>query len=211
MMASARIRSHLSGILCIWLALTLTACHSSSPIEAKSPPDVQSTSAASPQPPATILIIRHAEKPTEGDPDLSTEGYARAQILLKDFIPPGVRPDLPPPQFIFAAAPSTHSNRSALTVIPLAGALNLLIDQDFKDHKYADLASELLSGKYAGKVVLISWHHGKIPQLAAALGATPPYNPWPDQQFDRIWKIDYINGKATLQDLPYEIAPAASR
>jgi hypothetical protein len=212
MMASARTRSRLSGILYIWLALTLTltACHSSAPVEAKSPPDAQST-AANAQPPATILIIRHAEKPTEGDPDLSTEGYARAQLLLKDFMPLGVRPDLPTPQYIFAAAPSSHSNRSALTVIPLSEALHLQINQDFKDHDYANLAAELLSGRYAGKVILVSWHHGKIPELAAALGATPPYNPWPDQQFDRIWRIDYTTGKATLQDLPYEISPPAPR
>jgi hypothetical protein len=166
---------------------------------------------ANPQPPATILIIRHAEKPPPGDPTLSAEGYARAQLLTKAFMPLGVRHDLPTPQYIFAAAPSSHSNRSALTVIPLSEALHLEINQDYKDHDYASLAAELLSGKYAGKVVLVSWHHGKIPELATALGAKPPYNPWPDQQFDRIWRIDYVDGKATLQDLPYEPAPAAAK
>ena len=202
-MASTRTKFRLSGILFIWTALAMTGCQSST--------GTQAQSAGTPQPPATILIIRHAEKLPNGDTDLSPAGYARAQLLLKAFIPLGVRPDLPTPQFIFAAAPSTHSNRSALTVAPLADALHLQINQDFQDHKYANLAAELLSGKYTGKVVLISWHHGKIPQLAAALGAIPPYNPWPEQQFDRIWKIDYTNGKATLRDLPYEIAPAAEK
>jgi hypothetical protein len=204
-MAPTRTTSRLSGLLFIWLALCLTACRTSPSI------DAQSAAATSQQPPATILIIRHAEKPPEGDPTLSAEGYARARLLLKDFIPLGVRPCLPTPQYIFAAAPSNHSNRSALTVVPLADALHLQINQDFKDHDYAGLVAELLSGRYAGKVVLVSWHHGKIPELAAALGATPPYNPWPDDQFDRIWKIDYTNGKATLQDLPYEIPPPASK
>jgi hypothetical protein len=210
-MPSARSTSRLSAILSIWLAIALTACHTAPAIEANSQPDAQSQPSAGPKTPATILIIRHAEKPTEGDPDLSTEGYARAQLLLKDFLPLGVRPDLPTPQYIFAAAPSSHSNRSALTVIPLSEALHLQINQDFKDHDYADLAAELLSGRYSGKVVLVSWHHGKIPDLATALGATPPYNPWPDDQFDRIWKIDYTNGKATLQDLPYETTPQPTR
>ena len=204
-MAPTRTRFRLSGILTIWLVLALTACHTSPSTNAQStPPFARQT-------PATILIIRHAEKLPNGDIDLSPEGYARAQLLLKDFIPPGVRPDLPTPQYIFAAAPSTHSNRSALTVLPLADALHLQINQDFKDHEYADLATELLSGKYAGKVVLVSWHHGKIPELATALGATPPYNPWPEPQFDRIWRINYVNGKATLQDLPYQTPPPASR
>jgi hypothetical protein len=200
-MASTRTKFRLCGILSIWLALVLTACRTSPSI------DAQSSAAITQRPPTTILIIRHAEKPPQGDPDLSAEGYARAQLLLKAFIPLGVRPDLPTPQYIFAAAASTHSNRSALTVIPLAEALHLQINQDYKDHDYTNLAAELLSGRYAGKVILVSWHHGKIPQLAAALGARPPYDPWPEQQFDRIWKIDYVNGKATLQDLPYEIPP----
>ncbi len=201
-MASTRTTFRLSGILFIWPALALTGCQSS--------PGIHARSASAPKPPATILIIRHAEKLPNGDPDLSAVGYERAQLLLNDFVPIGVRPDLPTPQDIFAAAPSHHSNRSALTVIPLAEALHIQINQDFEDHNYADLAAEVLSGRYAGKTVLISWHHGTIPQLATALGATPPYDPWPAQQFDRIWRIDYINGKATLQDLPYEIPPAAA-
>jgi len=204
-MESPRTTFRLFGILFTTLALTLTACHTAPASEA------QSATATTSQPLATILIIRHAEKLPNGDADLSPAGYARAQLLLKAFIPLGVRPDLPTPQYIFAAAPSSHSNRSALTVIPLADALHLQINQDFKDHQYAGLAAELLSGSYAGKVVLISWHHGKIPELATALGATPPYNPWPEDQFDRIWRIDYANGKAALQDLPYETPPAATR
>jgi len=208
-MPSTRTAFRLSGMLLICLSLALTACHASPAI------DAQSAAAATSQPPATILIIRHAEKLPNGDPtlspDLSPAGYARAQLLLKAFLPLGVRPDLPTPQYIFAAAPSSHSNRSALTVVPLADALHLQINQDFKDHDYAGLAAELLSGKYAGKVVLVSWHHGKIPELATALGATPPYNPWPEDQFDRIWKIDYNNGKAALHDLPYEAVPASTR
>jgi broad specificity phosphatase PhoE len=198
-MASTRTRFRLFGIVFICFSLALIACHTSPSI------DAQSTATATSQPPATILIIRHGEKLPSGDPDLSPQGYARAQLLLKAFVPLGVRPDLPTPQYIFAAAPSHHSNRSALTVIPLSEALHLAINQEFKDRDYADLAAELLSGEYSGKVVLISWHHGMIPNLATALGATPPYNPWPEDQFDRIWRIDYTNGNATLQDLPYEL------
>jgi hypothetical protein len=204
-MASTRTTFRLSGIFFICFSFALTACRASPSIGG------QSTSAASGKSPATILIIRHAEKLFDGDTDLSPAGNARAQLLIKAFVPPGVRPDLPTPQYIFAAAPSHHSDRSALTVIPLADALHLPIDQNFKDHDYADLAAELLSGEYAGKVVLICWHHGKIPELAAALGAKPPYDPWPEDQYDRIWRIDYLNGKATLRDLPYEIAPTASK
>ncbi len=106
---------------------------------------------------------------------------------------------------------SAHSNRPVQTVTPLAAALHLPIDDSFKNADYAGLAAALLSGKYAGKVVLVVWHHGSIPQLATALGATPPYSPWPEQQYDRIWRIDYNAGKVTLQDLPYALLPGDSK
>jgi hypothetical protein len=163
-----------------------------------------------PQPPATILIIRHAEKLTDGRIDLSPTGFERAKLIPNLFIPAGVRPDLPTPQVIFATHVSAHSNRPVQTVTPLAAALHVPIDDSIANDDYPKLAETLLSGKYAGKVVLVVWHHGRIPELTTALGAKPPYNPWPDQQFDRIWRIDYKDGKATLQDLPYKIMPGDS-
>jgi hypothetical protein len=171
----------------------------------------QSADTAKPLPPATILLIRHAEKLTNGNKDLSSAGFDRAGLLPKAFSPAGERPGLPIPQVLFAARISSHSNRSVQTITPLAEALHLPIDERFSDHDYLALAAALLSGKYAGKVVLIAWHRGRIPQLAAALGAKPPYDPWPEQQYDRIWRIDYSNGNVTIQDLPYSIMPGDSK
>jgi hypothetical protein len=34
--------------------------------------------------------------------------------------------------------------------------------------------------------------------------------PWPDTQFDRIWRIDYKDGKATIKDLPQHLLPGDS-
>src|SRR5260370_36346200 len=47
------------------------------------------------QPPATILIVRHAEKLTDGRLDLSPVGFKRAALLPDLFVPAGVRSDLP--------------------------------------------------------------------------------------------------------------------
>ena len=169
-MAASQTRLHLRTILLISLALALTSqigCHAQ-PL------------ATNPQPPATILIIRHAEKLNNGDTDLSSTGAQRAELLPQAFS--GARPELPSPQVIFAAAESARSNRSVQTVTPLAEALHLSVDDRFNNGDYAALAKELLSGEYAGKIVLIAWHRGKIPELAFALGATPPYNSWPERQ-----------------------------
>jgi hypothetical protein len=168
--------------------------------------------AQAPQPPATILIIRHGEKLEEGkDKHLSPIGLQRANLVPHLFLPSGVRRDLPTPQVLFATHESAHSNRPLQTIKPVATALQLPVNHVYRDLDYPALAQELLSGKYAGKVVLIVWHHGEIPQLAAALGATPPYNPWPAQQYDRIWRIDYNHGKATLKDLPQSLMPGDSK
>ena len=163
------------------------------------------------QPPATILIIRHAEKLTDGRIDLSPTGFKRADLLTNLFVPAGVRSDLPTPQVLIASHQSPHSNRPVQTITPLAKALNLPIDSTYMSEDYASVARSLLSGKYAGKVVLIAWHHGVLPQFVTALGAQPPYAKWPDTQFDRIWRIDYDkDGKATLKDLPHNLLPGDS-
>ena len=208
-MASVRIKFRLSSVLLLLLlpGLLSPGLLSFSSMEIYA----QAAAPAKPQPPATILLIRHAEKLTDGRLDLSPAGFERARLLPKVFSPAGARPDLPTPQVLFATHISEHSNRPVQTVTPLAAALHLPIDDSFKNEDYPALAAALLSGKYAGKVVLVVWHHGKIPQLASALGATPPYTPWPDAQYDRIWRIDYANGKATLQDLPYAVMPGDSK
>jgi hypothetical protein len=160
--------------------------------------------------PATILIIRHAEKLTDGQIDLSPTGFKRANLLPNLFLSAGLRPDLPTPQVLIATHQSKHSNRPVETVTPLATALHLAIDSTISNEDYVTLALNLLGGKYAGKVVLVSWHHGNIPQLATVLGVQPPYTSWPDTQFDRIWRIDYKDGKAILKDLPQHLLPGDS-
>ena len=163
-----------------------------------------------PQPPATILLIRHAEKPASGV-DLAPAGFARAKVLPELFGGMAAPHNLPRPDFLFATHVSKNSNRPVETITPLSEALGLPISHEIADKDYATLATELLSGKYAGKVVLVAWHHGSIPGLAKALGALPPYDPWPETQFDRVWRIDYRGGKAVLTDLPQGLMPGDSR
>ena len=161
------------------------------------------------QPPATILLIRHAEKPAEGM-DLAPAGFARAKAIPQLFA--NATPhNLPRPDFLFATHVSKNSNRPVETITPLSQALNEPISHEVADKEFATLARELLSGKYAGKVVLVAWHHGSLPKFARELGAKPPYDSWPDNQFDRVWRIDYHAGKATLTDLPQSLMPGDSK
>jgi len=157
------------------------------------------------------MLIRHAEKLTDGRLDLSAVGFERAKVIPLLFGGPGETHKLPRPDFLFATHMSKHSDRPVETITPLSEALGLPISTEIEDKDFATLAKELLSGKYAGKVVLVAWHHGSLPEFARALGAVPPYDPWPDTQFDRVWRIDYKGGKATLLDLPQDLLPGDSK
>jgi hypothetical protein len=162
-----------------------------------------------PQPPATILLIRHGEKPETGI-HLSPAGVERAKAIPQLF--GGAAPhNLPKPDFLFATKAGKNSDREVDTLLPLSEAMKMPISHEVADKDFATLATELLSGKYGGKVVLVCWHHGSIPGFAEALGAKAPYAKWPDTQFDRVWRIDYVNGKAKLTDLPEALMPGDSK
>jgi phosphohistidine phosphatase SixA len=157
--------------------------------------------------PKQILLMRHGEKSgSKDDPDLNKQGYLRAAALLRLF--PG---SFDTPEFLFASKASRRSNREIETLTPLARALHLQINGVYTDEEYPALASELLSNpRYSEKTLLVCWHHGNIPQFAARLGVAKPPSPWPDTQFDRIWKIQYPDGGVSMTDLPQHLLDSDS-
>ncbi len=173
-------------------------------IAAQSPAQAESTAHHGPR---IVMIIRHAEKPDETsgdkDPNLSPQGYARADALAK------VIPEhFPKPDFLIATKKSKSSNRPAETITPLSKALHEEIESTYKDDDFDAVAKEVLSNpKYDGKVVLIAWHHGKIPELAKALGVKDCPDKWNAKVFDRVWQITYEKGEANWKDLPQKALP----
>jgi hypothetical protein len=163
-----------------------------------------------------VLLMRHAEKPLVGkDDNLSPAGYARAKALpLLFFLKPGtmlpgqkVEPaKLPVPAVLFATAPSRHSLRPIETLTPLAEYMHLEVQHPFGEGEEVAQANEVLSGKYAGKVVLICWHHGELPALAKALGVKHPPT-WDSHVFDHVWKVEWVDGQAQLTDIPERLMP----
>ena len=144
----------------------------------------------------TIFIIRHAEKPDFGS-GLTPEGEARAQAYVHYF--EKFRLDSRPLRldYLVAADDSEHSQRSRLTLEPLAQAIGLKPDLRFQARQAEDLARELRSHSH-GKAVLICWHHREIPELLKALGADPdrllPQGQWPSQQFGWMLELRYDHG-----------------
>ena len=154
---------------------------------------------------ATILLMRHAEKPDDPDDrDLSPAGFARAKALA-DYIPEhfGRKPD-----YLFASADSASSSRPRETLEPLSQKTGVPIDTSIGDKDYKELAKELDDPKFDGKFIVIAWHHGRIPQLADKLGApagTYP-NPWNGKVFNEIIEFDYgADGTPTVKDVTEDI------
>jgi len=151
---------------------------------------------------ATILIIRHAEKPEVGT-GLSPEGEARAQAYVHYFQNFRVKSEAMKFDYLVAAIDSDHSQRSRLTLEPLSTAIGLKPDLRFQAKRPQELARELRSRQH-GKAILICWHHKEIPELLKSLGADPdhllPGGEWPAQQFGWVLQLRYDHDGQLLQN-----------
>jgi hypothetical protein len=179
------------------------------------PPAAAQTANVAGKAPAVVFIIRHGEKPLGDDKvsDLAPAGFKRADALPSLFLQqPGSSrlPRLPRPSYLFATDTSKHSNRPIETITPLSQALHLALNHDYADREAPTLAKEVLSGKYAGKVVLICWHHGEIPHLAQSFGVTDAPKKWDDTVYDKIWMIEWMDGKPQFSVLPENLLPGDS-
>jgi broad specificity phosphatase PhoE len=137
---------------------------------------------------SVLLIIRHAENPADGH-GLSPRGEERAKAYKNYFQNFTVDSKPRKPNAVLVAADSKQSHRPRLTVEPFTKAAKLPIDGSFGNKQPADLAAELRAN-HQGKVILICWHHGQIPDLLRALGAAPetllPNGKWPRNVYDWV-------------------------
>lgn len=151
--------------------------------------------------PQEIIIIRHGDKLDQKDPGptLSPEGITRSIAFALYFMERFQKTD-----FIIATNPidltgKNSSIRELQTVAPLANIMaNRFPDQGFPilhtyaSKQYDNLAKDLLkNAKFSGKKVVICWDHTVIPQLAKALGVTQTLNPWPPEDFDTVYLLQY--------------------
>jgi phosphohistidine phosphatase SixA len=137
-----------------------------------------SAAAAAPCAPATIHLVRHAEKAVaSGDPDvtLSEAGQQRAAALASYF-------DGRPLDAIYA----THLRRTQHTAAPLAAARGLDLRVLPADATAALVAR--LRERHCGEHVLAVGHSNTVPDIAAALGVAPPRIG--EHEFGVIYRLD---------------------
>lgn len=146
-------------------------------------------------------MIRHAEKPDDSRHSLSELGQQRAEAYVSYFQNFKLGDKNIKLDYLFAAANSPKSHRCKLTLKPLAKALGLDINDNYKDQDYNEFATDILQqSKYDQTNVLICWHHQELLQFAEALGVNPsnfptqshwPSPPWPHDVFNWLLQLCY--------------------
>ena len=148
--------------------------------------------AAEQAPVLRVVLIRHGEKPTEGD-NLSCAGLNRALALpavLEQLMPS-------PPDFTYVPLIGTDSKNTSTarmfqTVTPYAVRHNLVVNSDFDVDNAKGVADAV---RHHRGTVLLVWEHDNIPRIAEELGLPSP-SEWPDADYDSIWIVDFSGGGA---------------
>lgn len=151
--------------------------------------------------PATIMLIRHGEKPegpkqlgvdfsgSADDHALSVRGWQRTGALAAWFASDHLSArGAARPSSVFATKPSkkAQSRREVDTATPIASRLGLDVDADAGHGEVADAAKRILAG---ADPVLVVWHHGELPALAKALGGADVPDQWPADRYDLVWVL----------------------
>ena len=139
-----------------------------------------------------VVIIRHGEKPKNGD-NLSCQGQNRALQLAAV-----LHTKLNIPNYIYVPAlksdDATKHSRMFQTISPFAIKYNLPINSKYSADENEKIAKSVF--KKEGLVLMV-WEHSAIHALVSTLGVDDAPQ-WADTDFDSVWIINYQDGQAKL-------------
>lgn len=140
-----------------------------------------------------IFIVRHAEKESGKDPDLTPAGQARAGDLMRALQNEGV-------QKIYVS----QYKRTQQTADSMRIMLKINTVQYMADTVCDNLVNTIMENADFGKTILIIAHSNTIPQIIRKFGVTDyPYGDIPDNEFDNLFVITYKKEKAKLKKMKY--------
>ena len=165
--------------------------------------DKHSSDKNSPSNNLEVVIIRHGEKPKNGD-NLSCQGQNRALQLAAVL---HAKFNIPNELYVPAlkSDDATKHSRMFQTISPFAIKYNLTINSKYSADDTDKIAKNVFK---KDSMVLMVWEHTAIQDLATALGVSGAPQ-WADKDFDGIWTINYRDGKASLSIDKEGINPAA--
>jgi broad specificity phosphatase PhoE len=145
-----------------------------------------------------VFLVRHAEKlEAEADPDLSTKGRGRAQVLASTLQSAGI-----------THVHSSDYKRTRNT----AGAVSRELGLKTKIYDPRELPSLVTQLKNMGGRHLVVGHSNTTPALARLLGGVPGSAIDEKREFDRLYVITIDqSGKASTVLLRYGVSFAKGR
>lgn len=162
--------------------------------------------------PAQIILMRHGEKPEEGD-ELSEQGWARAKALPNLFD----RKELKSKPFALFAmkrkSKSDGSIRPIQTLKYVSEKFNLTINTPFKKDQVIDLVQQIRNDSNLNeKTIVICWEHKVLRDIARELGLNSPPD-WSGDVYDRLWLLNFSasGDLVKFQNLPERLLPSDSR
>lgn len=144
------------------------------------------------RPVTTVILVRHAEKNLEpkDDPDLSPEGFARAQEIARVFAGAGINS-------IYA----TQYKRTQQTVKPLSDQIGVSVT--LLQSNQTDELVQRIQTSLRGQTIFVAGHNNTVPAIVSALSGDK-YSNIPESEFDNLFIVTiYRFGKAKVVKLKY--------
>lgn len=135
-----------------------------------------------------IYLVRHAEKMSGPDPDLTEDGFDRAAALADRLSDVGI-------EVVY----STDFKRTVQTAEPIAQALGLDI-QLYDPYDLAGFANKVLEAK---QTVLVVGHSNTTPELSVELGGDPGDPIVEATEYDRLYILTVGDADVTTKIARY--------
>jgi 2,3-bisphosphoglycerate-dependent phosphoglycerate mutase len=145
------------------------------------------------RPVTTVILVRHAEKnlePNNPDPDLSPDGFARAQEIARVFGNAGIN-----------AIYATQYKRTQQTVKPLSDRTGVAVT--LLDANQTDELVERIQTSLRGQMIFVAGHNNTVPAIASTLSGEK-FPVIPENEYDNVFIVTvYRFGKAKVIRLKF--------
>ena len=159
-----------------------------------------------------VIIMRHGERFQDKTiTGLAPDGRNRAEYISRCMSasqPTAALPFGAPTAVVSSAVRSGESTRPRDTMLPLAKALGIELDQSVDKHDYDGFAGLVRRSIQPGGALVAAWQHKDIPHLVEALGVpnADQFSSWPDSCDSITWnEPSYIDPSDSCYDAMWQV------
>jgi len=149
-----------------------------------------------------IILIRHAEKPGNGD-NLNCQGLNRSLALPAVLFKKFGRPEKVYIPTIATGSVTKHV-RMLQTVSPFVIKYGLSLNSAFDVNDAKGVATSLIRDN---GTILIVWEHQELVPIISYLGVDTKKIKWPPDDFDTIWIVTFKKGRAIFTTDKESLSP----